>query len=167
MNHSIREPFGIGSHPSRPSDALRLRRDPGLFSLSYNQNNPQTADLRTDHYVLVIVCRTYMYTSGVRSYRLLKEARRRAGLSQSELGERAGKAPSAISRWERAGSEPSLETLRALIRAAGFDLMIGLVPADDHDLALIRRSLGRSPEQRLAEMVEAVRALASMAAARG
>ena len=108
-----------------------------------------------------------MYTHPVRSYRLLREARRWAGLSQAELGARAGKAPSAISRWERAGSEPSLETLRTLIRAAGFDLVIGLAPADDHDLALIRRSLSRSPERRLAEMVEAVHALESMAAAGG
>ena len=108
-----------------------------------------------------------MYTTLVRSHRLLREARRRAGLSQAELGERAGKAASAISRWERAGTEPSLETLRGLIRAAGFDLVIGLAPADDHDLALIRRSLARTPEERLAEMVGAVRALESMAAARG
>lgn len=95
---------------------------------------------------------------------LLREARRRAGLSQAQLGERAGKAASAISRWERAGSEPSLETLRALVRAAGFDLVVGMVGADDHDLALIRRSLARTPEERLVEMVQAVRALDSMVA---
>lgn len=95
---------------------------------------------------------------------LLREARRRAGLSQAQLGELAGKAGSAISRWERAGSEPSLETLRALVRAAGYDLVIGVVTADDHDLALVRRSLARSPEVRLAELVQAVRALDSMVA---
>ncbi|MEX2624671.1 MAG: helix-turn-helix transcriptional regulator [Acidimicrobiia bacterium] len=101
------------------------------------------------------------------SSHLLREARRRAALSQAELGERAGKAASAISRWEIASTKPSFETLRQLIRAAGFDLVVGLVAADDHDLALIRRSLTRSPEERLAEMVSAVRALESMAKAHG
>lgn len=55
-------------------------------------------------------------------------------------------------------------TLRALVRAAGYDLVVGVVRADDHDLALIRRSLARSPEERLVEMVQAVRALDSMVA---
>ena len=93
---------------------------------------------------------------------LLREARRRAGLSQAELGERAGKAGSAISRWERGGVEPSLETLRHLLRSAGFDLVIGLATADDHDLGLIRRSLAVAPEERLRELVNAVRSLESM-----
>jgi transcriptional regulator with XRE-family HTH domain len=100
------------------------------------------------------------------SYHVLKEARRRAGLTQAQLGERAGKAASAISRWERAGSEPSLETLRQLVRAAGFELTVALAPSDDHDLTLIRRSLRQTPQARLAEMVQAVRALNSMAAFR-
>jgi transcriptional regulator with XRE-family HTH domain len=100
------------------------------------------------------------------SHHLLKEARRRAGLTQAELGERAGKAASAISRWERAGSEPSLETVRQLVRAAGFELTVALAPSDEHDLALIRRALRQTPQARLAEMVQAVRALDSMAAPR-
>lgn len=106
-----------------------------------------------------------MYTSCMSSHHLLREARRRAGLTQAELGERTGKAASAISRWERAQVQPSLESLRSLIGAAGFDLVISLSPTDDHDLALIRRSLVRSPAERMAEMVAAVRALEAMAAA--
>jgi transcriptional regulator with XRE-family HTH domain len=101
------------------------------------------------------------------SSHLIREARLRAGLSQAELGERAGKAASAISRWERGGSRPSFETLRQVIRAAGFELTVGLAPGDEHDLTLIRRSLRLTPAARLAEMVGAVRALDSMAAARG
>ncbi|MCI0544927.1 MAG: helix-turn-helix transcriptional regulator [Actinobacteria bacterium] len=96
------------------------------------------------------------------SARLIREARRRAGLSQSDLAVRAGKAPSAISRWESGRSKPSLETLRQLTAAAGFDLVISLAPADAHDLALVRRTLAQTPDRRLAEMVAAVRALDSM-----
>jgi transcriptional regulator with XRE-family HTH domain len=108
-----------------------------------------------------------MYYDCMSSHRLLREARRRAGLTQAELGERVGRAPSAISRWERGEVEPSLESLRFLIRAAGFDLVIGLNPTDDHDLVLIRRSLARSPAARMAELVTAVQALDAMAAAGG
>lgn len=101
------------------------------------------------------------------SHLLLVEARLRAALTQVELARRVGKAPSAISRWERAGSQPSLATLRELVRGAGFDLVIGLVPFDDHDLTLIRRALRQIPEERLAEMVKAVGAIETMAAAVG
>ena len=101
------------------------------------------------------------------AHRLIREARRRARLTQTELGERAGRAGTAISRWERNEVEPSLATLRELVRAAGFELVIGLAPLDDHDLALIKRSLRQQPADRLAELVAAVRSLDKMAAAVG
>lgn len=99
------------------------------------------------------------------SSHLLREARLRAGLSQTQLARRAGKAPSAISRWERGDVEPSLERLRTLIRATGYDLAIGLVAGDDHDVALIRRCLAQAPHERLHDMVTAVHALSSMVTA--
>jgi len=99
---------------------------------------------------------------------LLKEARLRSGLTQTELGARMGKAASAIGRWERGEVKPSLETLRHSIRAAGFELTLGLAVADDHDAALIRRCLSQPPAERLANLVSAVRAISAMAvAARG
>jgi DNA-binding XRE family transcriptional regulator len=48
---------------------------------------------------------------GMVSGDLLREARRRAGLSQAELARRAGKPTSVIGRWERGEVKPSLETL--------------------------------------------------------
>ena len=90
---------------------------------------------------------------------LLREARLRAGLSQAELARRAGKPISVIGRWERGEVKPSLETLRELIRATGLELGFTLTNADsdDHDLALIRRSLARSPAERFAEGQRAAR----------
>jgi transcriptional regulator with XRE-family HTH domain len=81
---------------------------------------------------------------------LLREARRRAGLSQAELARRAGKPTSVIGRWERGEVKPSLETLRELIGACGLELGVQLSNADseEHDLALIRRSLAWTPAQR-------------------
>ena len=63
--------------------------------------------------------------------------------------------------------EPSLATLRELVNAAGYELVIGLAPSDDHDLGLVRRSLRQDPADRLAEMVAAVRALDQMAGSVG
>jgi hypothetical protein len=40
-----------------------------------------------------------------------------------------------------------------------------MAPADDHDLALIRRELARLPQARLADLVGAVQALDAMAGA--
>jgi transcriptional regulator with XRE-family HTH domain len=98
---------------------------------------------------------------------LIKQARLRAGLSQVELARRSGKPPSAIGRWERGEVRPPLETVVALVRAAGFDLDVGIVAADEHDRVLIRRCLDRSPADRLAEMVAAATRVAAMTAARG
>src|SRR5712692_7490888 len=57
---------------------------------------------------------------------LLVEARRRAGMSRAELGRRSGVPASLIGRYERYEVIPSLERLRSLLRAAGFELSIRL-----------------------------------------
>ena len=106
-----------------------------------------------------------LYSLNVISSSLLREARLRAGLTQAELGARMNKAASAIGRWERGEVKPSLETLHKAIRAAGFELTLSIAVADDHDVALIRRCLSRPPAERLANLVSAVRAVSSMAAA--
>lgn len=107
------------------------------------------------------------YYERVISARIIREARLRAGLTQSELARRAGKAGSMIGRWERGEVLPSLETTIHLVRAAGFELSMGVTVADDHDLALIRRSLRLTPAERLGELADAARAFESMAAAAG
>lgn len=84
------------------------------------------------------------------SARLLVEARRRAGLSQRELGARAGVAQQEIARYERGGVTPSLERLRTLIAACGLELTFGLTHADDSYDEQIVASLALSPAQRLA-----------------
>jgi transcriptional regulator with XRE-family HTH domain len=96
---------------------------------------------------------------------LIREARKRAGLTQSELAERLGSHQSVVARWETERARPDFATVRRAVRAAGFDLAVSLTPADEHDLALIRRELTLLPYQRLSEMVKAVNALDAMAAA--
>ena len=95
---------------------------------------------------------------------LLVEARRRAGISQAELARRSGVAPSLIGRYERYEVIPSLERLRALLRACGLELSFRLanVDATDHDRVLIERELHRTPAERLRLGLAAGRALRSL-----
>lgn len=81
---------------------------------------------------------------------LIREARRRAGLTQAQLAERAGTTQSAIARWENHRSAPSLDTVRRLIRACGLDLEVAVVPYDDSDIAQAQRLARLTPEERLA-----------------
>ena len=56
-----------------------------------------------------------------------------------------------------------MATVVSLCRAAGFELTFSLTPGDAHDRTLIRACLNRTPAERLADMVIAVRAFARMA----
>ncbi|HVC76212.1 MAG TPA: helix-turn-helix transcriptional regulator [Candidatus Micrarchaeaceae archaeon] len=96
---------------------------------------------------------------------LLVEARRRAGISQAELGRRSGVPPSLIGRYERYEVTPSLERLRFLITAAGFELSIRLARVDpsNHDQVLIERELRRTPAERLRRGLMAGRKLGALA----
>jgi transcriptional regulator with XRE-family HTH domain len=66
---------------------------------------------------------------------LVKEARRRAGLTQRQLAERAGTTQSAIARLETGQTNPSFDLVVRLIEACGFRLDVFLDPYDDSDLA--------------------------------
>lgn len=60
---------------------------------------------------------------------LIREARSRAHLTQTELGHRAQVPQSVVSAYESAQREPSLDMLTRLTAAAGFDLRLELAPA--------------------------------------
>jgi transcriptional regulator with XRE-family HTH domain len=64
---------------------------------------------------------------------LLRYARLKAGLSQSELAERAGVARTMVSAYERDRRQATLPTLMRLLKAAGFELRMQLAPYDAHD----------------------------------
>lgn len=81
-------------------------------------------------------CRSFLiYTGNMaitpttpRCGRFLAEARRRHGLSQEELAERAGMPQTNVSRIERDKVSPSLSTLERLLAAMGETLQISAVP---------------------------------------
>lgn len=64
---------------------------------------------------------------------LIRLARRDAGISQRELARRAKTSQATLSAYESGKKSPSLDTLARIVRAAGQDLRIQLVPYDDHD----------------------------------
>jgi len=80
-----------------------------------------------------------MPTSGA----MIRDARIRARLSQSDLARRAGVAQSVISAYESDHREPGLRTLTKLIEATGHHLTIDLVAAPGRELGLPDTRLGR------------------------
>jgi transcriptional regulator with XRE-family HTH domain len=93
-------------------------------------------------------------TDTVLSASLLREARMRAGLSQSQLAERCGKAKVQIGRWETGVVAPSIDTLLEIVRVCGFDLPLLLepyAPIDDRQLVKLQRV---SPEGRVKYMLD-------------
>lgn len=92
---------------------------------------------------------------------LLRIARDRVGLTQTDLADLAGVSQQAISAYETGRKEPTLPTLQRLLAAAGFEMRIRLEELDRHDEALedFLRSLP------LEEQVELDRARRDRAAA--
>lgn len=87
---------------------------------------------------------------------LIREARLRAGLSQSELARRLSTSQSLVARWERGSVSPSYESLVRAIRACGLDLGVGIYAYDsEHDL-LIDQRLALPPAGRIRDNNELV-----------
>jgi transcriptional regulator with XRE-family HTH domain len=87
---------------------------------------------------------------------LVREARRRAGLTQQELAERTGTTQSAIARLESGRTSPSFDLVLKLIKAAGFRLDVALDPYDDSDIAQAEALLRLPVDERLDYLVAAV-----------
>ena len=81
----------------------------------------------------------------------LKEARKRAGLTQDALARRLGTTQPAIARLERPGANPRVQTLIDAVEATGHTLDARLAPRKPGiDETLIAASLRESPADRLA-----------------
>ena len=90
--------------------------------------------------------------SRLRTGPLIREARRRAGLSQAALAGRLATKQSVISRWERGLETPRIETLARILHACGFEADLTLRRHDDVDRAQLRENLAMTPAQRLASV---------------
>ena len=88
---------------------------------------------------------------------LVREARKRAGLTQAELGSRAGVPQSTIARIESGARTPSTDMVEHLVRAAGFEVRARLGEPDPQTASLFSRTLRRTPAERLADATRAAR----------
>jgi predicted nucleotidyltransferase/DNA-binding XRE family transcriptional regulator len=88
---------------------------------------------------------------------MLRQARKRAGLSQVELAKRAAVTQSVISAYESGQRQPSVPALARLIEATGFELTLGLreLPSS---LSRLSGPIGRRVRRRRHELVAAAAA---------
>ena len=90
------------------------------------------------------------------SAQIIREARLKASLTQTELAARLGRDRAQIARWETGGQEPSFENLRAVVEACGFVLKLEIAepeenPALDSEL---ETSLMQAPQQRVQALLD-------------
>src|ERR671922_2399268 len=91
------------------------------------------------------------YTEPVTPGQLLRNARRRHGVTQQQLAARARTSQAAISRIERDAVSPSVGTLATLLDLLGEELDLDARPIDyGHDRTLNELNLRYTPEQRIA-----------------
>ena len=90
-------------------------------------------------------------------WRLVAEARKRAGLTQAGLAERAGVAQSTVARIESGARNPSADMVERLVRAAGYELRVSLGEPDPGTASQFERTLRRTPAERLTDAVRAAR----------
>ena len=90
-----------------------------------------------------------MYHVAMTGGQLVREARRRAGLTQRQLAARSGLSQAAVARIESGETSASFERIVELVRACGFDLDFHVVPLDEDLLTLAEQNERLSPDQRL------------------
>ena len=88
---------------------------------------------------------------------IVREARRRSGLTQAELAERAGVPKSTVGRIESGTRVPSTEMVERLVAAAGWNVSVSLSEPDPGTDSMFERTLRRSPAERLADATRAAR----------
>ena len=105
------------------------------------------------------------YTLCVRTGDLLRNARLRGELTQTELARRSGFTQAEVSRWESGAREPTLPVVARLTAACGLDVSLQLFKQDRsfHELALDQLRLG--PWERVASLLPDSGALGAMRAA--
>jgi len=87
---------------------------------------------------------------------IIREARLRAGLTQTELADRLERDRAQIARWETGGQHPSFENLRAVVEACGFVLNVEIALREENPAldAQLERSVLQAPQQRVQALLD-------------
>ena len=80
---------------------------------------------------------------------VIRQARRRARLTQRELARRLHTSQSVVARWEAGTTSPSYSAVSAACRACGFDLDWQLRPRDPDAERVLHEQLRRTPAARV------------------
>ena len=84
---------------------------------------------------------------------LVREARRTANLTQTELARRLGTTQPAVVKLERPGANPTIRTLDRALRATGHRLELTAPEwSSGIDVSLIRKQLELPPAERLRQL---------------
>ena len=87
---------------------------------------------------------------------VIREARLRAGLTQTELAARLGRERAQVARWEIGAQEPSFANLRSVVEACGFAFRIEIAEREETpelDAELIV-SVPQAPQQRVQALLD-------------
>lgn len=98
---------------------------------------------------------------------IIREARRRSGLTQRELAARLGTHQPAVARWESGRDEPSFGRVAAAVSACGLSLQMQIAEGEIVDRAQIAESLALVPEQRVDRLIGVARLVLAGRAAVG
>jgi transcriptional regulator with XRE-family HTH domain len=90
------------------------------------------------------------------SAQIIREARLKAELTQTELAQRIGRDRAQVARWETGGQDPSFENLRSVVEACGFTLKLEIAEREQDTLldTELDRSLLLAPQQRLQALLD-------------
>lgn len=90
---------------------------------------------------------------GMRARDVIVAARRRAGLTQQELGRRLGVPQGTVARWESGATEPKFCAVQEAVSACGLDLTLGFANADEGSWSsLIHEQLRLAPADRVRQL---------------
>ncbi|MGH2746737.1 MAG: helix-turn-helix domain-containing protein [Actinomycetota bacterium] len=80
---------------------------------------------------------------------VIREARRRAGLTQTDLARRLGTRQPVVARWESGDRSPSFDSVTRAVRACGFELHPRIAAPDPQAEAVLSRWRRMTPKERL------------------
>ena len=98
---------------------------------------------------------------------LVREARKRAGLSQQQLAELLLTTQPVVARWETGRTSPSFARVVEAIRACGLDLHIRIGTYDDQHALLIEDSLHETHSDRLDHLAQSHASMTKLRRAAG
>jgi transcriptional regulator with XRE-family HTH domain len=108
-----------------------------------------------------------LYHEGMKAGQIVREARRRAGLTQRRLAEAVGVSQPTVARIESGTTQPSFALVARLVEACGLELGISLAVRDESDWSVASVNLRLGHDARVRQHQAALRFARAGRKARG